>query len=60
MTQIDNAIRDLQRAVQDVETIVTDFRIDYAPDLLIIVQSAIQVLDKAIRELRTILEGAEK
>ncbi len=59
MTQIDNAIRDVERAVQEVEHIVTYFRIDYAPDLPIIVQSAIQVLDKAIRDLHSLLEGVK-
>lgn len=56
MTQNDNAIRDIQRAVQDIEAIVLDFNIDYGPDLPTMIKSVILILEKVIIQLNEIIE----
>lgn len=54
------AISDVQLAVSDIGTMVMDFEIDNGDELPIIVQSAIKVLNKAVRDLHSILEGASR
>jgi hypothetical protein len=55
----DADVFDVELALLDVETIVRDFKIDRDDELSIIIRSAIKVLDKATRDLRSILEGAK-